>query len=228
MNALRVTGRGIGGLLLLQLAWLIVPFVLLLPLAADPRNYLQSAAGASTQIKLAVALLFANGALTVGISIALVRVVRRLGEAWALWLLAAALAMGLLQAVDNVLVLSMLSLSETYLAGAPGEISQAVAAAVGSMRGWAHTTEILAIDCWMLVLYATLHRFSLVPRWLAAFGLITVLLHFTGIPMRRFLGLSPAALLGMPMALSHLLLALWIMAKGLVERAPDGRDPRDV
>lgn len=69
----------------------------------------------------------------------------------------------------------------------------------------------------MLVLYTLLHRFSLVPRWLAAFGLVTGLLHLTGIPMRGFLGLSPVAAMGMPMAASHLTLAFWLMAKGLDE-----------
>jgi hypothetical protein len=54
----------------------------------------------------------------------------------------------------------------------------------------------------------------MVPRVLAAFGLITVVLHVTGIPLRRLLGYDPVGLMGVPMALSHITLAIWLVAKG--------------
>lgn len=68
MRAAKSTGRIIGALLLVQLAGLIVPFVLLLPMTST--DFLANAAGNSSQIKVAVFLLFANCALTIGISIA--------------------------------------------------------------------------------------------------------------------------------------------------------------
>jgi hypothetical protein len=55
---------------------------------------------------------------------------------------------------------------------------------------------------------------------------MTVALHFTGIPVRGFLGQGPVALMGVPMALSHLTLATWLVVKGfggrsrLVEAGP--------
>ena len=70
MRSARSTGRLIGVLLFVQLAGLILPFVLLGPLTKGPRDFLANAAGASLQIKVAVFLLFANCALTIGISIA--------------------------------------------------------------------------------------------------------------------------------------------------------------
>ncbi len=42
MRSAKSTGRLIGMLLLIQLAGLIVPFVLLLPLTTGPENYLRS------------------------------------------------------------------------------------------------------------------------------------------------------------------------------------------
>jgi hypothetical protein len=57
-----------------------------------------------------------------------------------------------------------------------------------------------------------------VPRALAAFGLITVVLHFTGIALRGFLGYFPVALMGVPMALGHITLSTWLVAKGFDER----------
>jgi hypothetical protein len=126
--------------------------------------------------------------------------------------------MFLLQAVDNVHILSMLSLSQQYAqAGGAGELFQPLAAAVGSTRRWAHFTELLVIDCWLFLFYIVLCRFRLVPRTLAAFGLITVMLHFTGIPLPGFLGFSIVTLMGVPMAVSQITLAVWLMLRGFQE-----------
>src|SRR5436309_3498859 len=189
MHSTRTRGRLVGALLFMQLAGLIVPFVLLQLPAMGPQNYLANAAAASFQIKVAVFLLFANCALTIGITIAAFRVFRQYNEALALWILAVSLLMFLLQAVDNVHILTMLSLSQQYAqAGGPTELFQTLAAVVGSTRRWVHFTELLVIDAWIFLLYISLYRFALVPRALAAFGLLTVVLHFTAIPLRGFLG----------------------------------------
>ncbi|HEX8709447.1 MAG TPA: DUF4386 domain-containing protein [Pyrinomonadaceae bacterium] len=228
MRAAKSVGRIIGMLLFVQLAGLILPFALLHPLTRNPRDFLASAAANSFQLKAAVFLLFANCALTIGISIAAWPVFRRYSEALALWLLVVSGIMFLMQAVDNVHILSMLSLSQQAAqAGGPGELSQAVAAAVGLTRRWAHFTELFVIDCWIFLLYSILYRFRLVPRPLAAFGLITVSLHFTGIPLPGFLGYSVVTLMGVPMALSHIALASWTMARGFKEgqRLPHAETP---
>lgn len=215
----RNTGRTIGVMLLAQLAGLIVPFVLLIPLTTIPKDYLANAAGASFQVKAAVFLLLANCALTIGISISALRVIRRHSEPAALWLVAASVIMFLLQAVDNIHVLSMLSLSQQYnQAGGPDELLLKLAAVVGSTRRRAHLTELLVIDSWIFLFYNVLLRFALVPRTVAVFGLVTVLLHFTGIPLRGFAGYGAVAQIGMPMALSHITLAAWLIAKGFDER----------
>jgi hypothetical protein len=219
MRSTKSTGRIIGILLLIQIAGLIVPFVLLHPLTTGPAGFLANAAGASFQITVAVFLLFANCALTIGIAIAALPVFRQYNEAMALWFVVLSVIMFLLQAVDNVHVLSMLSLSQQYSqAGGPVELFQTLAAVVGSTRRWAHYTELLVIDCWIFLLYSVLYRFALVPRALAAFGLITVMLHFTGIPLPGFLGYSIVTLIGVPMAFSHIALAIWLMVKGFEER----------
>jgi hypothetical protein len=219
MKSAKRVGRLIGILLFVQLAGLIVPFVLLHPLTTGPRDYLTNAAGASLQIKVAVFLLFANCALTIGIAIAAWPIFRQYSEAMALWLLAASVIMFVLQAVDNAHILSMLSLSRQYAqAAGPDDLFQALAAMLGSTRRWAHFTELLVIDCWILLLYSVLYRFGLVPRALAAFGLLTVTLHFVGIPLPGFLGYSIVTLMGVPMAFSHIALALWLITRGFKER----------
>ena len=216
MRSAKSTGRIIGMMLLIQLAGLIVPFVLLLPLVS--RDYLASAAGASSQIKVAVFLLFANCALTVGISIAAWPIFRQYSSALALLLVAVSVIMFSLQAVDNAHILSMLSLSERYVqGGGPEELFQALAAVVGSTRKWGHYSELLVIDAWIFLLYIFLYRFAIVPRALAVFGLLTVMLHFTGITLPLFLSYRSVTLMGATMALSHVAVALWLIVKGFAE-----------
>jgi Domain of unknown function (DUF4386) len=221
MRSAKRVGRIIGMLLFVQLAGLIVPFVLLHSLTRGSRDFLANAAGGSFQIKVAVFLLFANCALTIGIAITAWPVFRQYSEQMALLLVGVGVIMFSLQAVDNAHVLSMLSLSQQYArAGGPDELFQTLAAVVGSTRRWAHYSELLVIDGWIFLLYSFLYRFAPVPRALAAFGLITVMLHFTGITLPLFLGYRSVTLMGATMALSHIALALWLMAKGFEERLP--------
>src|SRR3989442_1477845 len=114
MKSAKSTGRLIGALLVLQLAGLIVPFVLLHPLTKGPRDFLANAAQSSFQIKLAVFLLFANCALTIGIAIAAWPVFRQYSEGLALWLLGLSAVMFSVPAVGNAHILSMLSFSNEY------------------------------------------------------------------------------------------------------------------
>jgi hypothetical protein len=221
MLSARGRGRLVGGLVLLQLAGLIVPFVLLLPVVTAPGAYLATASGSSTRIRAGVLLLLVNGAVTVAISISAWPVLRRTSEALALWLVVlGALILGV-QIVDNVYVLSMVSLSQMHAAaGAATDSLREVAIATGTTRRWAHLSELLVIDAWILVLYLSLIRARALPRLLSAFGLLTLASHFAAIPLPGFLGFPSVTEAGMPMALSHIATAGWLVAKGLGPRAP--------
>lgn len=209
--------RALGGALLVQLAGMIVPFVLLVPVAGASRNGMDEVTRAAPQVRLAVLLLFANGALTVGISVVSLRRWRPHGEGMAMALVAASVAMLATQAVDNAHVMSLLALSR-QLAGGSGAGMRDALAVAGVTRGWTHATAILAIDAWMALFHLGLYRLRLVPRGVAAFTLATVVLHATSIPGRAFAELAPLGMLGAPMALGHLLTATWVLVNGLTRR----------
>ena len=216
MASSRLVGRWVGALLFVQLAGLIVPFVLLHPMV--PPGFLDSAAASAVQVKVAVGLLFLNCALTIAIAAMLWPVLRRSSEAAAVLLLAGSVIMFSLQAVDNAHLLSMLSLSQQYVNDSGrGELLQAMAATVRSTRRWVHYAELFSIEVWIGLLYAVLLRFTLVPRVLAIAGLAAVVLHFGGIVLPFYLGYSSVMPLGMPMGLSHLALARWLVTKGFRE-----------
>jgi len=212
----RGRGRLVGGLTFLQLVGLIVPFVLLLPIATPPGEYLASAADSSTRVLAGVLLLLVNGAVTIGISIAAWPTLRRSSEALGLWLVVLGALMLGVQMVDNIHILSMLSLSQAHAAaGAASDSLREVAAAASATRRWAHLSELVVIDAWILVFYLSLIRAGALPRLLSAFGLLTVAAHCLAIPLPGFLGLRAVGEAGMPMALSHVATAGWLVAKGL-------------
>ena len=219
MTSWKRVGRLVGVLLLLHLAvGLIVPFIMLHPLVSPP-GFLASAAGFANQTRTAVLIFFVGSALAIAIASAGWRVFRECSSAMALWLFALAVASFALQAVDNAHILSMLSLSQAYAeAGAANaDVFQTLALVVGSARKWSHYSFLLVVGCWILLLFSLLYRFRLVPRVLAAFGIIGAVLQIVGVSLRGLLGYPPEMRLAMPLAPAYVLLAVWLMVKGFDE-----------
>src|SRR5215203_3702021 len=113
MTTSKRTGKIIGVMLLLQLVGFILPFALLHPLTRA--DYYATAADYSFQIKAAVLFFFANGTLTIAIAIKAWPIFRRYSDPMAIWLIVLSVIMFVLQAVDNVHIMSMLSLSRQYV-----------------------------------------------------------------------------------------------------------------
>jgi len=209
-------------MLLVHLATgLIVPYVLLQPLTKLPAAFLDTAAAMSSQVRLNVFLLFVGGAISVGISIAAWPVVRERSYRLGLWLLALAVVNFTLQIVENSHWLSMLSVSQAYAeaGAADAGLFLSLGIVVRSAWKWAHYSHILVVVGWIFTLYCLLFRCALVPRALAAIGMVTSVLQVTGITLPVFAGyrMPFPELFGMPLGLANLMLAVWLMTKGFKE-----------
>lgn len=222
MRSPKSVGRMVGMLLLVHLAaGLMVPFILL-DQARRPAGFMAGAASNAGQVRAAVLLLFAGSALAIGITAAAWPVLRRHSSAMALWLLALAVAAFSLQAVDNGALLSSLSLSQQQVeaGAAKAELFAGLGLVVTSARRWAHYTALLVAVGWIVLFCSVLFRFRLVPRVLAAFGLLAGMLQIASVSLRGMLGYPPMTVLAMPLAPAYVLLAVWLMAKGFDERVP--------
>ena len=215
-------GRIIGILLLAHLiTGLTAPYMMLQPLTA-PLAFAANTGSGSFRVRLSVMLLFVGGAITVAIAVAAWPALREASTALALWVLALAVANFTLQCVENAAWMSMLTLSQDYAKAASADLSvyQVVGAAVRSAWKWVHYTHLLVMVSWMFVLFLALGHSVLIPRVLAALGLITTLLQITGITLPQFIPYpSPAPVaMGLPLGFVYLALAVWLMAKGFGER----------
>jgi hypothetical protein len=200
---------------------LMLPFILL-EQVRGAEGLLANAAASPHQIRITVLLLFVGSALAVAIAIAALRVFRQASETMAFWLLALATAAFTLQAVDNGAILSILSLSQKHAqaGAAKSELFQSLGLVAGSARKWAHYTYLLVAVGWIFLFYCHLFRFRLIPRPLAALGLVGCLLQIYGVALRGLFGYPPMTVLAMPLAPIQLAAALWMMVKGFAERQP--------
>lgn len=224
MRSAKSSGRITGILLLLQLAaGLTIPFILLRPLIPGSPEFLTAAAENAFQIRSAVLLAFVGGALTLSLGITALPVFRRYSQALAFGFLAVCVISCTLDAVHNATVMTMLSLSQKYVGGGAADagLYQAVGSAVASTRRWAHYTQLVAIGGWIFVFYASLLRFGLIPRLLAALGLIGIVLQFTGVTLPVFLGYSPVGLMALPLLPIQIAVAVWLIVKGFNEALPE-------
>jgi hypothetical protein len=222
MESTNRAGRILGALILAQMVGsFLVNFVLTAPLFGTP-GFLESAAANSRQIGFSVLLGLALGASSVAIAITAFPVFRPHSQAMALWLVALAVVSFSLTVVEHMNVMSMVSLSEAYAkaGAAQREQFQALRVVVASARNWAHFVGLIIHGITLFVLYAVLYRFALVPRVLAAFGLVAVLLQIT-VVARPLFGDPVVFPLLAPLGLSQLALALWLLIKGFPQMNRD-------
>lgn len=221
MKSAKSIGRTVGILLLLQLAaGLTLPFILLRPIIPGSPAFLTAAAESSFQIRAAVLLSFVGAALTLGIGITALPVFRRYSRSAALWFLAVCVISCTLDIVQSGTVMSMLSLSRAYVEGgaADAALYQVVGTAVASARRWAHYTQLVAIGAWIFVFYISLLRFALIPRALAAVGVVGIVLQFIGVTLLTFLGYGAVGAMAIPLLPIQIAVAVWLMVKGFNER----------
>jgi hypothetical protein len=229
MDATRSASRIIGLLILGQIvSGGLVNFVLLAPLFGAP-GFLVTAAPHATQIAVAALLGVAAGALTVAIAIAAFPIFKQYSHAMALWFFGLAVASFSVSAVENINVMSMLSLSEEYAKASVADrdqLFQTLRVVVASPRNWAHFINLILAGSTTFVMYAVLCRFALIPRVLAVFGLAAVALQIAAVAMPLF-GHSVVFLMLAPLGVSQLILALWLIGKGLRSQATSRNEPSD-
>jgi Domain of unknown function (DUF4386) len=84
---------------------------------------------------------------------------------------------------------------------------------VSAARNWIHYLDKIVGGAGLGVTYVLMYRGRLVPRIIAALGVLAVLSQMSGISMELFLRDLPMLMLA-PLALMQLVLCLWLLARG--------------
>jgi hypothetical protein len=215
INLERRAGLIVGTLLITHMVGsALVNFRLEAPLFGEP-GFLVNAAAYGPQIGGSALIGIALGALFGGIAITVFPIVQAHSQTMALWLVVFGAVILALAVAEQASVMSMVTISEAY-AKAPTtarEQFQTLRIVVAAARNWPHFLSRVMDGIAAFLFFATLVRFALVPRMLAAPGLLAAAMQITGVAMPLF-GHDVVFLLLAPMGLAQLALALWLLVRG--------------
>lgn len=211
-------GRVIGALLLLQmLGSALVDFRLETPLF-DPPGFLLGAGLHGRQIGIAALVGLVLEALWIGIALTLFPFVRDRARALTLWLVILSGVCLAVSVFENAGVMTMVSLSEAYDKAniADRQSFDTVRVAVAAARNWPHFLGRMLDGCTLFVLMVLFYRCALMPRAVAACGILAAILQVTGVAMPLF-GRGVIFPLLAPTGLVLLVVALLLIVRGLQE-----------
>jgi hypothetical protein len=215
----RRAGRIVGTLFIAQMVGgFLVNFQFEAPLFGEP-GFLVTAAPHALQVGVSALAGIVISSLSIAVAITLVPILRDRSEAMALWLVALGAAVLAVAVVEHASVMSMVSLSQAYTAAAPAarDQFQALRVVVSSARNWVHFLARALDGATLFAIYLALFRFRLVPRALAALGLLATVLQVTGVTMPLF-GHDVVFPLLAPLGLVQLAVSAWLLARGFNRR----------
>jgi len=213
----RIASRWLAALLITQLVVSPVANFALPGGAFDGAGgFLVNAAPHARSVGLAALLSLVLAVVSAAIAVVLWPVVRPRSERLALSLAILAAAGIALAGIENAQLMSLVSLSQAYVAASsPDEaLYQALRGVVGSYRNWAHVIQLLATGGLLFATYGTLYRLRLVPRLLAGFGMLAALSQMIAVAKPLFGGWVIFPMLA-PLGLANLALIAWLLWKGL-------------
>lgn len=217
MEPFRFASRWLAALLLTQLVvGPIANFKLLGDAFEGAGGFLVNAAPNAVSVGLAALLSFGLAVVSAAIAVVLWPVVRPRSERLALWLAILAAAGIALAGIENAQLMSLVSLSQAYVAATPPDeaLYQSLRGVVGSYRNWAHVIQLLATGGLLLATYGALYRLRLVPRLLAGFGMLAAVSQMIAVAKPLFGGWVIFPMLA-PLGLANLALIAWLLWKGL-------------
>ena len=224
MQEFKSAGRVVGVLIALQIVGGVVGnFTLTAPVFAAP-GFLVNAAMHPLNLSLSALVGIATGILILGVAITAFPMIRRHSESLALWLFAFSVANFAVGVAEQIALLSLQNLSNAYTDAAATDeaLFQALRGVVAAARNWAHYVHLVITGGTLFVFFGALCRYALVPRILAAFGMVATLLQMTGVAMPLF-GREVAFPLLAPMGLAMLATAVWLLVRGFNDRHPATR-----
>lgn len=165
-----------------------------------------------------------NDVAIIGYAVALFPVLKRFSESLALAYVAFKVAEGILLLVSAAALLSLIALSQRYLAGGSSDAPsfRAIADTTLAQEFWAARLATLAYLVATPILNYVLYRTRLVPRWISILGFVGVALLALGLiigvgdPTRGF---QPGQLLVIPIFLWELVFATWLIVRGFAQTA---------
>jgi hypothetical protein len=201
---------------------LMLPFVSIL----NSPDHLTTLAANESQMIIATLLKFTMGIACAGIGLALVPLLRKYNEGLAMGAAGFRVMEGMVDVIGALGYVALLALSQEFVkAGAPGaSYFQTLDGLINTSAAWLRDVAMLLTWCTGAFLYyIVFYQHRLVPRWLTVWGLVGITLTMLGCFLVMF-HLIPASgiiqvVLNLPILPQELVLAVWLIVKGIDPRA---------
>jgi hypothetical protein len=174
------------------------------------------------QMVIFTAVKFIMGMACAGIGLALYPILKKYNEGLAFGAAGFRVIEGAVQVVGALLYVVLLALSQEFVkAGAPASsYFQTADVVINAGIGWFRDAAVLfPFGIGALMYYIVFYQYRLVPRWLSVWGLVGITLTIIGALLVMFHLLPPAGtiliILLMPILPQELVLAVWLIAKGV-------------
>ena len=215
------TSRLIGGLFLAGFVIYGTGSVLVNSVVDGP-DFLASVDSQKTTLALGAFLMIATSAVDIGKAVFFFPVLERHGKRTAVAYLATMVFEMALMTVGVLALLMIIPLAGQVDHGEQSlDSAQALASLAVDANETAYQIGQLSLAFGCLFLCALLFRTGLIPRWLAAWGLIGYALHMTGAAAEIF-GAPISLVLLIPGGIFEVTLAFWLLIKGFTPAAYDG------
>ena len=190
----------------------------------DAPDYLANLAANLTQLRIGAILMLVNSLVVAAIGVLMLRVARPHGEVIAFGYLGARLVEAVVLAVGVVFLLLQIPLArEAVEAGAAGASSLQILSNL-SIQGndFAYQVAMIALGLGSVPFWYLFYRSGLVPRFLAAWGLIGYAI-FAGGAVLEILGLEVGLILSVPAGLFEMTLGIWLIVRGFGPAVTESR-----
>ena len=185
----------------------------------DSPDYLSQIYPNKSQVIVGILIELINDVAVIGIPVMLFPILKKYSERLALGYFGFRLIESMVLIFSKTSLLSLITLSQEYIAAGSPESSyfQTFGAVALAERDWASQLQVVFFVVSAVIFYYVLYQTKLLPRWLSVWGFIAVacLIAANVLPVPDLTqGFNPAQLLFMPIFLSEILVAVWLIVKG--------------
>lgn len=225
MNTIKKSSLIVGILFILAAVTAIIGLILYDPILNDP-DYLIKGSEHANQVILGALMELILVISAVGTSTTMFPLLRKYNETIALWHVCFRFLEAVIITVGIISVLSLLTLSQEFVAAGAPDISSFQAS--GTLLKAVHDWTFLLGPNFMLGINTMMYSYifyktKLVPRFIPILGMTGATLIFIAALLEMF-GVFPqqsvwGAILALPVAANEMILAVWLIVKGFNESA---------
>ena len=192
----------------------------------ESSGYLSEVSANQNQLIIGALLVLVMGFALAMIPVLLFPIFRQYNEPLAL---GSVVFRGVLEAVAYIVIamgwLLLIPLSRAYVAAGTQDASsfEAVGLLLLESVGWMNHILAIVFSLGALMIYYLFYESRLIPQWLSLWGLVGAILYLA-VPLLGMFGMELGFLMA-PLALQEMVLAAWLIVKGMPVKQDDGLLP---